>query len=88
MEELKIIEKLGEGAGGVVEKAVHLPSNTQIALKKIPYSLDDKANQLIFSEIKTLKECKDKYVVACYGVFQDDKKFYIPIEYMSEGSLY
>jgi len=33
LEEIKSFGKLGEGSSGVVEKAIHIPSKTKIALK-------------------------------------------------------
>jgi len=31
--DLKCFDKIGEGAGGVVQKAIHIPTKTKLALK-------------------------------------------------------
>jgi len=43
--DLKCFEKIGEGAGGVVQKAIHIPTKTKLALKVFLPSLTNRKYQ-------------------------------------------
>ena len=46
------IEILGQGAGGMVKKAIHKPTKKIIALKEIPFQSDEKMRKQILIELK------------------------------------
>ncbi len=70
MEDLKLYDQLGMGAGGTVYKAVHKATKKKIALKQIPLTTDEKTKISIITELQTLSESKSPYVVSSYGAFQ------------------
>lgn len=78
---------LGQGASGVVEKTVHMPTKKIIALKKIPLVSENKVKKQILLELKTLHECDCENVVRSYGAFLKDGYVNIALEYMNAGSL-
>ncbi|KAI8910899.1 kinase-like domain-containing protein [Gorgonomyces haynaldii] len=64
MESYSVLEKLGEGAHGVVLKAKHLESGKLVALKRIPLrNLENGIPNNIIREIKALEQLKHKNVI-------------------------
>ena len=85
-DELQMMEVLGHGAGGVVNKATHKPSGVQVAVKSMDVLDDDKRHQMM-RELKTLYSCTCDNIVNFYGAFYDDCHVYVVLEYMDAGSL-
>lgn len=81
------IETLGQGAGGVVWKAVHRPSRRIIALKKMPYNQDEKLKKQIMIELQTLSACDHENILKSYAAFDVEGKINIALEFMDAGSL-
>ena len=80
-------EMLGQGAGGVVKKAIHRPTKKVIALKEIPFQQDEKLRKQILIELKTLHDCDCDNVLRSYGAFEKEGKVNIALEFMDAGSL-
>ena len=80
-------EMLGQGAGGVVKKAIHRPTKKIIALKEIPFQQDEKLRKQILIELKTLHDCNHPNVLKSYGAFEREGKVNIALEFMDGGSL-
>ena len=68
-EDLRILETIGHGSSGVVEKVLHTPSNSILALKVIPVNADEAARKSILLELKTLHESMHPAIVSFYGAF-------------------
>jgi serine/threonine protein kinase len=86
LDELQIMEVVGHGAGGVVNKAVHKPTDTLVAVKSIDVLDDDKRHQLM-RELRTLYDSTGEHIVQFYGAFYDDCHVYVVLEFMDAGSL-
>lgn len=84
MENYEVLEKIGEGAHGVVMKAKHIQSGELVALKKIPLrKLEDGIPKNIIREIKTLMALEDhSNVVRLFEVFPHGCGFVLVFEYM------
>ena len=78
---------LGQGAGGMVKKAVHKPTKKIIALKEIPLQNNDKLKKQLLIEIRTLHECACDNVLRSYGAYTKEGKVNIALEFMDAGSL-
>lgn len=85
-EELRVGETIGRGCSSYVQRAVHLPTRTPLALKV--FNLFDKAkrDQLI-KEITTLYDAQCPSLVTFYGAFYREGAITIALEYMDGGSL-
>ena len=57
LDDLKMLEVLGHGAGGVVNRALHVPSGTVVAVKSMNV-LDDEKRRQLMRELATLY-CSD-----------------------------
>jgi hypothetical protein len=61
--------EIGRGEFGVVYKVLHLPSKTQMAVKKIRSNVDQNDQLKLIKELNLVIECKDSlYTVKFYGV--------------------
>jgi serine/threonine protein kinase len=86
LEDLRQTVMLGQGASGVVYKAVHTPTGRILALKDISVFDAEKRKQII-KELQTLYSSSCPYLVGFYGAFYSDGSISIALEYMEGGSL-
>lgn len=55
MKDFEVVDKLGEGAFGIVQKVIRLSDNKQYALKKVKYmDLKEKDKKNALNEIRIL----------------------------------
>ena len=87
LEELQKLQVLGQGASGYVEKCIHIPSKTLIAVKVIALTGNTTVNQQIKSELKVLHECQCPNVISSFGAFLHEGAVKIALEYMDAGTL-
>jgi len=79
---------LGSGASGVVQTALHKPTQKMVAVKSFRVNLDDDRRKAMITELRTLHESKCPYVVNCYGAFfADGATIRVVLELMDGGSL-
>ncbi len=81
-----MLEHVGHGGGGVVNKALHVPTKETVAVKIINVLDADKRHQLM-RELKTLWKASSQYIVDFKGAFFDEDHLYVVLEYMDGGSL-
>jgi serine/threonine protein kinase len=87
LSELEVIEKLGQGSAGVVEKCRHKPSGQVVAVKKVPLSSEEETKNAVIQEVNTLNSCKNQNVIHSYGAIVQKTTMNIIIEYMDKGTL-
>lgn len=81
-------DHLGSGSFGRVYKAIHLPSNQQVAIKVIDISTADrKFLQNLQNEIKLMKQVDSIYTVKLFDTFLSKSHFYLITEYCDQGDL-
>ena len=85
-EELTLGPVIGKGFSSFVQRAVHKPTGTLLALKVINAFEKVKRDQLV-KEIKTLYDASSKHIVTFYGAFFRDGAISIALEFMNGGSL-
>lgn len=85
--ELEVLEKLGQGSAGIVEKCKHLPSGKLVAVKRIPLSTDEETKSAIIQEVSALNSCKNQHIIYSYGAIIQQTTMNIIIEYMDKGTL-
>jgi mitogen-activated protein kinase kinase 1 len=85
-DELKCLETIGRGCSSYVQKAVHVPSGTPLAIKVI--NLYDKAKRdQLLQEINTLYFADCPSLIRFHGAFFKDSAISICLEYMDHGCL-
>ncbi|XP_071453734.1 cyclin-dependent kinase 20-like [Hetaerina americana] len=83
MDQYSILGRIGEGAHGLVMRAVHLPTNKQVALKKLLLKkLEDGISITVIREVKTLQHIDCKYVVQLLDVFPQGLGIVMVFEFM------
>ena len=87
LQDLRILEVIGRGSGGVVQRALHIPTNCIFALKVIPLDVTDKVRKQILFELRTLYEAQSPHIVRFHGAFFNEGSISIVLEYMDGGSL-
>ncbi len=79
----KYINEIGSGACGYVYRALHYPTNTNRAIKKIVYN-----PAYDFKEIEILKQAKHPNIVTPIEYAKDESYIYIVTEFCEGGSLF
>ncbi|XP_030828515.1 cyclin-dependent kinase 20-like [Strongylocentrotus purpuratus] len=84
MNQYSILDRIGEGAHGIVFKAKHIETGEIVALKKVPLrKLDDGIPNTALREIKALQEIEEnQYVVKLKDVFPHGTGFVLVFEFM------
>ncbi|PVU98836.1 hypothetical protein BB559_001229 [Furculomyces boomerangus] len=90
-ENIRIIDKLGEGSVGVVYKAIHIPSGTCMARKSVAVYPDEPNHRQLVRELSFLKQCDSPSIVKFYGAYyldnEDGQSICMCMEYCDGGSL-
>ncbi|CAG8703955.1 10224_t:CDS:2, partial [Cetraspora pellucida] len=87
MDELQVMEEIGKGQYGTVQKVFHKPTNVTMAMKEIRLELDEAKLNQILMELDILHKAKSDYIVDFYGAFFIESCVYYCMEYMDAGSL-
>lgn len=77
---------IGRGSTGYVQRAIHAPSGTQLALKVVNLFDKSKRGQVV-KEIQALYNCDCEAVVTFHGAFYRDGAIIIVLEHMDVGPL-
>lgn len=86
LDELEMMEELGQGASGTVKKAKHKPTNQLVAVKHIQILEKAKREQMV-SEVRIMRKHECPWIVSLYNAFYEDATVYMVLEYMDGGSL-
>lgn len=84
-ESFELQEKLGQGAYGVVYRAVHKSSQMPIAIKEL--FCDPEQQTQIEAEINILKKCRHPDIVGYFGCFKRSSDIWILMDLCEMGSL-
>jgi len=82
--EFQLLEKLGEGSYGSVWKAMHKPTGSIVAVKRVPIDND---LEDIMKEIDFMKSCRSPYIVRYFGSYFKENELWIVMEYCGAGSV-
>jgi len=83
---MELGDVIGRGASSYVQRAVHRPTGTPLALKVISIFDKSKRDQLI-REIQALYHADCDCLVSFYGAFHKEGAITIALEYMDMGTL-
>ena len=86
----KFIKTIGEGTFGKVKLSIHLLTNEYVAIKILEKSriTDKEELERIEKEIKYLKLFNHPNIIQIYEVIEDEKNFYIVMEFVPCGELF
>merc|ERR1719384_2198083 len=79
-----IIQPLGEGAYGMVYKAMDKRDGELVAIKIMPLEVESGSMD---KEIQLLKSCKSPYIVNFRGAYIKEEMIWIAMEYCGAGSV-
>ena len=85
--DLQVLQNIGHGSSGVVQKVLHMPSSSVLALKIIPVEADEARRKQILLELKTLHESMHPSIVSFYGAFFREGAVHVALEYMDASLL-
>ncbi|EKM79536.1 hypothetical protein AGABI1DRAFT_114072 [Agaricus bisporus var. burnettii JB137-S8] len=86
-EDIQDLQELGQGNGGSVKKAQHVPTGTVMAKKIVLIDAKQSVRKQILRELQIMHGCKSQYIVSFYGAFLADPNICICMEFMDKGSL-
>ena len=86
----QFIKTIGEGTFGKVKLSIHLPTKEYVAIKILEKSRinDEEELERVQKEIKYLKILNHPNIIQIYEVIENEKAFYIVMEYVSGGELF
>ncbi|OMJ25399.1 Dual specificity mitogen-activated protein kinase kinase 1 [Smittium culicis] len=88
---IKIIDKLGEGSVGTVYKIMHIPTGKLMARKLVAVYPEESYHRQLVRELSFLKQCDSPSIVKFYGAYYSDtddgQSICICMEYCDGGSL-
>lgn len=84
--QFELVAQVGTGSFGTVFKAIHKPSDTQCAIKRIDLESSDDDIEEIQREIAILAECNFHHITRYYGCFMHEFELWIVMEYLGGGS--
>eukprot|EP00126_Sphaerothecum_destruens_P006591 Sdes_comp19439_c0_seq1m10825 len=87
LEDLRFEEIIGRGSGGIVQRALHVPTGLNYAVKVMPLDVNEKVSKQILFELRTLYEAQSPYVVGFHGAFFNEGTISVVLEYMDRGPL-
>lgn len=87
LEDIRVLGVIGSGSSGVVQKAVHVPTNNVLAVKVIQMDVQESVRKNIIQELRTLHSSFCKFIVPYLGAFLSEGSISIVLEYMDGGSL-
>jgi len=85
--DLQVLHNIGHGSSGVVQKVLHIPSDSVLALKVIPVEADEVKRKQILLELKALHEASHPCIVNYYGAFYREGAVHVALEYMDASLL-
>ncbi|KAE9403210.1 kinase-like protein [Gymnopus androsaceus JB14] len=86
-EDLKDLRELGQGNGGSVKMAEHMPTGTIMAKKIVLIDAKPSVRKQILRELHIMHDCNSRYIVSFHGAYLADPNICICMEYMDKGSL-
>jgi hypothetical protein len=87
LDELVVVGACGKGAGGMVQKVVHVPTGVFLAVKIVQMNVQAEIRKNIIGELRALHSTRCPYVVAYRGAFFGDGSVSIVLEYADGGSV-
>ncbi|GHJ86166.1 hypothetical protein NliqN6_2568 [Naganishia liquefaciens] len=86
-EDFRAVGDLGAGAGGQVDKVVHLPTGKIMAKKLVIIDAKPAVRKQILRELQIMHGCSSPFIVSFYGAFMKEPHICICMEYMDRTSL-
>jgi len=85
--DLQVLSVVGSGSSGMVQKVLHKPTNSILALKVIPLVAEEKVRRAILLELRTLHESQCPAIVSFYGAYYREGAVHIALEYMDASLM-
>lgn len=86
LDDLEMTEELGQGASGIVRKAVHTPTGVIVAVKTVNIADKGKRAQMT-KELRALTQADCPFLVALLDAFYEEMQVHMVLEFMDGGDL-
>ena len=85
----KFVELIGKGAFGKVPLSIHMLTGRYVAIKAIDktYMRDSYSRKKVMQEVYILQKIRHSNIIRLYEVFEDDKYYFLVMEYAGGGDL-
>ena len=87
LEDLQVIDVVGRGGSGVVQRVTHRPTGRILARKIVQMNVQAEVRKNIISELRALHSCDCPHVVPYHAAFFSEGSISIVLDYMDGGSL-
>ena len=87
LEDLHVIDVVGRGGSGVVQRVTHRPTGRILARKIVQMNVQAEVRKNIISELRALHSCDCPHVVPYHAAFFSEGSISIVLDYMDGGSL-
>jgi serine/threonine protein kinase len=82
-------DELGQGAFSLVRLATNRATNDKVAIKIVDRkNLPADDEESLRSEVEILQKMNHPNIVRCFDFFEEEKNFYVVMEYLDGGELF
>mmetsp|Transcript_40049 Transcript_40049/g.92794 ORF Transcript_40049/g.92794 Transcript_40049/m.92794 type:complete len:365 (+) Transcript_40049:84-1178(+) len=87
LDDLEMLEELGQGASGIVRKAMHKPTGVVVAVKTVNISDKGKRSQMVneLNSLNSHSQCP--FLVRLHDAFYEEMQVHMVLEFMDGGDL-
>lgn len=82
MDRYQVLGKLGDGTFGSVFKAIHIETNSVVAIKRIKRTFQTFEECLRLNEVDVLRKIKHPAIITLREVVRENETLYLVFEYM------
>ncbi|KAG8458128.1 hypothetical protein KFE25_011683 [Diacronema lutheri] len=86
LDDLEMTEELGQGASGIVRKAIHKPTGVIVAVKTVNITDKGKRSQMV-NELRSLTQSQCPFLVGLHDAFYEEMQVHMVLEFMDGGDL-
>lgn len=88
-EHYKLGDVLGEGGYSIVKLGTHKYTSKKVAVKIVTRANLTKSDDIALrQEVEILKDLKHRNIVQCFDFFEEEKFYYVILEFMAGGELF
>lgn len=87
IQQYELIKKLDKGSFSKIKLAIDSDTGVQVAIKVLKKSIKYNNDNAIKREVAIMRSFRHSHIVRCYDLLQDEKHYYIIMEYIKGQNL-